>query len=65
MDVIFPENPLKLPSAFRMWVNNLWVENCEERQRYGDPQLNSQEYWQRFKWWLRREYRHRQNLKRK
>ena len=49
--------------SFRNWAHNLWIENCEERQTYsvGD-QLTEQEYFQRFKWWLRREWRHQQQL---
>lgn len=44
---------------FRHWVHNLWLDNCEERAVYstGD-RLTKQEYFRRFKWWLRREYRH-------
>lgn len=48
-------------SAFRIWVHQLWVQNCEERQLYGDSdRLTKQQYWHRFRWWLRREWRHRQ-----
>ena len=47
---------------FRNWVHNLWLDNCEERMLYysGDK-LTEQEYFQKFKWWLRREYRHQIN----
>lgn len=46
-------------SRFRLWVHRLWVENCEERLVYHDgDRLSSSEYFQKFKWWLRREYRH-------
>ena len=48
-------------SAFRGWVHNLWVENCEERMLYnGGERLAEREYWHRFRWWLRREWRHRE-----
>jgi hypothetical protein len=44
---------------FRNWVHNLWLENCEERAVYaGGGRLTEKEYFQQFKWWLRREYRH-------
>jgi hypothetical protein len=47
---------------FRNWVHNLWVDNCEERMLYCDgDRLTEQEYFQRFKWWLRREYQHQIN----
>ncbi len=52
-------------SPFRNWVHHLWIENCEERLLYNDGnRLTEQEYFQRFKWWLRREYRH-QTIKEK
>jgi hypothetical protein len=48
-------------SAFRLWVHQIWLENCEERQiwRTGDP-MTAQEYFGKFRWWLRREWRHQQ-----
>lgn len=49
-------------SPFRSWVRNLWLENCEERQIYNDSKLEESEYWNRFKWWIRREYRRIQQL---
>lgn len=49
-------------SNFRGWVHNLWIENCEERMFYRDGErLDEREYWQRFRWWLRREWRHVQS----
>ena len=45
----------------RNWVHNRWLDNCEERMLYSnDNRLSEQEYFRRFKWWLRREYRHQQ-----
>jgi hypothetical protein len=50
-------------SKFKSWVHNLWVDNCEERLLYCyDDRLTEQEYFRRFKWWLRREYRHKQKI---
>jgi hypothetical protein len=50
-------------SPFRNWAHNRWLDNCEERVLYRDgDRLSEREYFQRFKWWLRREYRH-QNKK--
>lgn len=43
---------------FRNWVHNLWLDNCEERSIYfSGERLSHQEYFQKFKWWLRKEYR--------
>jgi len=48
-------------SEFRGWVHNLWIENCEERSIYQDGErMDEREYFQKFRWWLRREWRHRQ-----
>ena len=48
-------------SGFRGWVHNLWIENCEERILYHDgDRMSEQEYFRRFRWWLRREWRHQQ-----
>jgi len=52
-------------SQFRLWVHQLWVQNCEERQIYRDGQaFSKQEYFARFRWWLRREWRHQQRGRR-
>jgi len=46
-----------LPSAFRMWINNSWVRNTEERVNYGEKPYSMKEYCDNFKWWLRAQYR--------
>jgi hypothetical protein len=46
--------------SFRRWLNDLWHENCEERATWGDPTLSLKDYFHRYKWWLRREYRFQQ-----
>jgi hypothetical protein len=46
---------------FRNWVHNLWLDNCEERTIYSDgDRLSEQEYFQRFKWWLKDLYKKEQ-----
>jgi hypothetical protein len=47
----------RLPSKFRMWVNNNWVKNTEERLIYRQKPYTIKEYWTTFKWWLRSQYR--------
>jgi hypothetical protein len=45
-------------NGFRNWVHNRWLDNCEERGIYASGErLSEQDYFQQFKWWLRREYR--------
>lgn len=46
------------PSPFRVWLQNIWFDNCSEHAEFREPQLTMAEYFQRYKWWLRREFRH-------
>jgi len=50
---------LQTTSQFRMWVQNLWIENCEERLVYKQDPVTQQQYWDTYKWWIKREYRHK------
>ena len=54
-----------LPTNFRQWVHNLWIENCKEREAWGDTDgcANSKEYFHKYKWWLKREYKHQMSKK--
>jgi hypothetical protein len=45
---------------FRAWVERLWQANCEEREQFLEAQFSRVEYFQRFKYWLKREYRRQQ-----
>jgi hypothetical protein len=51
---------LRTASPFRIWVQNLWMENREERLTFGDDPVTIQQYWKTYKWWIKREYRFRQ-----
>lgn len=50
-------------SAFRLWVQNLWFENTEEHRLHNELPYTMQEYWQRYKWWLKREYQYQKGQK--
>ncbi len=43
-------------SGFRGWVHNLWIENCNEHEEDRQPTLSEREYFNRHRWWLKREY---------
>ena len=45
---------------FRAWVEQLWQANCEEREQFLEARFSRAEYFQRFKYWLKREYRRQQ-----
>ena len=48
-------------SAFRIWVLNIWMENREERLLYGEEPATIKQYWERYKYWLKREYKHQRD----
>lgn len=43
---------------FRRWLHELWLRNCDERTEYQQLPYSQQEYFQQYKYWLKREYRH-------
>lgn len=48
-------------TPFRLWLHQIWIENCSEHDGYGELPFTKQEYWNRYKYWLRREYRFQQD----
>ena len=49
-------------NSFRMWCQEKWFEHKDELEAYHQPlPYTAQEYFQRYKYWLKREYRHQQN----
>ncbi len=48
-------------SAFRFWVQHLWIDNCEERLIYGQEPATIKQYWDNYKWWIKREYRYQRS----
>jgi hypothetical protein len=44
-------------SRFRLWVQDFYFQNREERLIYNDTSYTIQQYWDTYKWWLKREYR--------
>jgi hypothetical protein len=53
LDPLLPQTA----SPFRMWVQNLWIENCEERRVYKEDTVTMQQYWKTYKWWIKSKYR--------
>ena len=49
-------------SRFRLWVNEVWRENCEERLTYNQDPATIKEYWNAYKYWLKREYKHQRTM---
>ena len=47
---------------FRVWLEQLWLDNCDERDQFHETRYTRSEYFQRFKYFLKREYRSQQRL---
>jgi hypothetical protein len=51
------DNLINNPTRFRLWVQNIWIDNCEENLAHNQTPYKMKEYWEKYKWWLRREYK--------
>jgi hypothetical protein len=51
---------VKPTTTFRLWVQRIWMDNCEERLTVGQDPVTIKQYWNAYKYWLKREYRHQQ-----
>jgi hypothetical protein len=50
-------------SNFRHWVQEKWYQHQDELASYRQPVCYSaREYFARYKFWLKREYKHQQGL---
>ena len=45
-------------SSFRVWLADLYMMNKEERAGFGFDPITMKEYFNRYKYWLKREYKH-------
>jgi hypothetical protein len=50
------ETPTQI--TFRAWLHELWLQNSDEHRLYGELPYSQEEYFQRYKYWLKREYKH-------
>ena len=48
--------------TFQLWLTNMWIKNREEHQVYGEAEMQLSEYFNRYKYWLKREYRYQQQI---
>ena len=48
---------------FARWLQEMWAEHCDEVEAWEHtaPCYTARDYFNKYKWWLRREYRHRRN----
>jgi len=49
-------------SSFRLWLQKIWVQHKEETLNWTGhmPEYEMAYYVNKYRWWLRREYRHQQ-----
>jgi uncharacterized protein CbrC (UPF0167 family) len=50
---------------FRNWVQHQWHDHCNEFEAWFRrlPDYDIKDYFNRYKYWLKREYRHQQKMK--
>ena len=48
--------------TFNHWLLEIWSKHVDEKLTWEQttPEYTPQEYFAKYKWWLRREYRHQQ-----
>ena len=51
------KNSANKESQFRHWVRNIWFDNAQERAEFKELPYTMEEYYQKYKWWLKREYK--------
>jgi hypothetical protein len=49
-------------SKFRLWVQEIWMQNCEEHLSFNEKPYKIKEYWEQYKYWLKREYKYQKSL---
>lgn len=49
---------MKPHSKFRSWCRDIWLDNCEELRSYNQLPYTLEEYFQKYKYWLKREFQY-------
>jgi hypothetical protein len=51
-------------SEFRTWLKNMYLENCKEREEWNSiPYESLSEYFNFYKYWLKREFKNQRQIK--
>jgi len=50
--------------TFRHWIQEMWMQHKDEYMELNlvIPESDAQEYFRKYKYWLKREYKHQKNL---
>ena len=53
---------MKKDTPFRLWLTIQWVDHCNEFEGWFKrrPDYGLQEYFNKYRWWLKREFKHHQ-----
>ena len=50
--------------SFRLWLQEMWYQHVAELESYGQAlPYDLREYFSKYKYWLKREYRYQQGVK--
>ena len=49
-------------SEFRRWVHELWLQNTDEHLEYNELPYTQEQYFQMYKYWLKREFKHQKQI---
>lgn len=52
---------MKKTTSFRSWVERMWYDHKIEVETYSKkfPEYSKDEYFKKYRWWLKKEYRTR------
>jgi hypothetical protein len=48
-------------TPFRLWLHEIWLQNCDEHDLVHEPRYSQSEYFQMYKYWLKREYKYQRS----
>lgn len=48
-------------TEFRRWLHELWLRNCDERSEYREMRYTQEQYFQMYKYWLKREFKYQRS----
>lgn len=49
---------MRTQSTFRIWLHEVWLQNCDEHRDFGELPYTKERYFQMYKYWLKREFRY-------
>lgn len=52
---------MKKSNGFRVWVDSIWRDHCIECRIWREPAKSLSEYFNQYKWWLKREFKHQRS----